>query len=1183
MRDELTPAFGDLSDIRVHTDASAARASEALDALAFTIGRDLFFNSGSYRPNSLVGRQMIAHEAAHAVQQRHATDKGVSSLASSGRVEIDAHRAAANRVRPEVEVDSAQVMTLPKGTTVKSLYEDFLAEGRWYERDDKRFGAGLFELASESEDNYPGVLAVLELLDRGPRWGVAEGFLEAAGTVALDEFARTDRGRTLVEGLRNCFLRPGLFMREEVGLKISVDDVLGRAEGRNRAEGVLEKAAKSADASAEIVPAQFVDRAEIPDRLRLIRLMALRIQTQYPNDLDIVPALATVQADLETRFGGLLFDFFYEDGRQVAITQLIVERCYQALTQLDLILPTLTDPTGADPAQIHRLAIAGRVRSAWVDVLGHAVSPEGPRRLAVAEAESAALPGALSEFYLKTVAAHKPYFVDMSDGSDDMVDWSNWVSDRMEALYGEVEALTAARVAGQSGLDERADKAAAEAEILQLSIAGIQLWEAGVRAHETLYIEIHPLLNIVPHVPLAYRDAARIRARCQQMKTAALAGKLETLRILADRNRSDPAIQQYLQAMPLFVAGAKVFPSLVGSLLVTLTILRVSLFASSSVGALIPAAEGASGRALLARAGLEALTFTAVSRTLQGVASAPSKLPFLVDLALNAGLFTVLRFTLPAVYNAFAARGMDVAAWAVSHATAFAMLQGFGAIHFRLERKRWPTAAEFGDMAVEGLVLYAFLARTYGGAPQRGTRPGRLAVLETLYEKYGDHLEAVEVARNKLANRIAEELRAGRGDDPGVRQTVESEAKALDDELQRLIDEIGRDPEVGERRLRAALSAAPVRTEEMGAELLTRSFDLAPDVALRQTGGEAQFTYAPEATKPLVEGLEARGAVITELVDASGRHTVVAETAGQPPMFFSERGPVAAFEPGTAPRKAGEMTRFLRSSGLSESEILGYGGADASRLGSRTAGRVARLAEHFTAADLKVLGDFLWRYDIIIDDVVADTLMERVSAGDMADAVANLEHKAVLIEESGVPSDLADTLNVSVVGRPRPSTTAATGPKFDPAWRMAEKQLAPALESTFGPGWQPSRRTPAPGAAPGERLGSTVPEYYNPDLEMAFEVKRLNIEELGVGPAGEVVGTPSKQSKEALGRARMQVAGRRWAHPKGTKQCLVFNVTGQGATDISAVGRQLVRLIGEHFIKYDRVFLQDGGTLTEIK
>ena len=178
VRDELTPAFGDLSDIRVHTDASAARASEALDALAFTIGRDLFFNSGSYRPNSLVGRQMIAHEAAHAVQQRHATDKGVSSLASSGRVESDAHRAAANRVRPEVEVDSAQVMTLPKGTTVKSLYEDFLAEGRWYERDDKRFGAGLFELASESEDNYPGVLAVLELLDRGPRWGVARASLK---------------------------------------------------------------------------------------------------------------------------------------------------------------------------------------------------------------------------------------------------------------------------------------------------------------------------------------------------------------------------------------------------------------------------------------------------------------------------------------------------------------------------------------------------------------------------------------------------------------------------------------------------------------------------------------------------------------------------------------------------------------------------------------------------------------------------------------------------------------------------------------------------------------------------------------------------------------------------------------------------------------------------------------------
>ncbi|WP_114952489.1 eCIS core domain-containing protein [Sphingosinicella terrae] len=62
--------FGrDLSAVRVHHGTEAARAADALGARAFTVGNDIFFNRGEYRPNSGEGRRLLAHELTHTVQQ----------------------------------------------------------------------------------------------------------------------------------------------------------------------------------------------------------------------------------------------------------------------------------------------------------------------------------------------------------------------------------------------------------------------------------------------------------------------------------------------------------------------------------------------------------------------------------------------------------------------------------------------------------------------------------------------------------------------------------------------------------------------------------------------------------------------------------------------------------------------------------------------------------------------------------------------------------------------------------------------------------------------------------------------------------------------------------------------------------------------------------------------------------
>jgi hypothetical protein len=62
--------FGrDFSDVRVHTGGSADRVAGRLGARAFTVGTDVVFRSGAYRPFSREGKRLLAHELTHVVQQ----------------------------------------------------------------------------------------------------------------------------------------------------------------------------------------------------------------------------------------------------------------------------------------------------------------------------------------------------------------------------------------------------------------------------------------------------------------------------------------------------------------------------------------------------------------------------------------------------------------------------------------------------------------------------------------------------------------------------------------------------------------------------------------------------------------------------------------------------------------------------------------------------------------------------------------------------------------------------------------------------------------------------------------------------------------------------------------------------------------------------------------------------------
>jgi hypothetical protein len=70
VRKFMEPRFGaDFSAVRVHTDDAAARKSTQLDAAAFTAGRDIHFARGRFQPDSAAGKELIAHELTHTIQQ----------------------------------------------------------------------------------------------------------------------------------------------------------------------------------------------------------------------------------------------------------------------------------------------------------------------------------------------------------------------------------------------------------------------------------------------------------------------------------------------------------------------------------------------------------------------------------------------------------------------------------------------------------------------------------------------------------------------------------------------------------------------------------------------------------------------------------------------------------------------------------------------------------------------------------------------------------------------------------------------------------------------------------------------------------------------------------------------------------------------------------------------------------
>jgi hypothetical protein len=107
----MEAAFGtDFAHVRVHDDAHADTLNRALDARAFTTDSHVFFREGAYNPGTSAGRQLLAHELTHVVQQ---SDGGVRTKLvvsdANDRSEQEADRVAETLSRLEHEPIAARM------------------------------------------------------------------------------------------------------------------------------------------------------------------------------------------------------------------------------------------------------------------------------------------------------------------------------------------------------------------------------------------------------------------------------------------------------------------------------------------------------------------------------------------------------------------------------------------------------------------------------------------------------------------------------------------------------------------------------------------------------------------------------------------------------------------------------------------------------------------------------------------------------------------------------------------------------------------------------------------------------------------------------------------------------------------------------------------------------------------
>ena len=208
LRQDMEQRFGhDFSRVRVHSGAAAEQSARDVNAHAYTVGHDIVFGAGRFAPGTHEGRQLIAHELTHVVQQSGSDGirfdqsdekRGLSSISQP----VAEGRAVAGSVQRAPAVSGPK----PLDNLVASA-EQFLARfliGDFC--DVEGLAQGLSWYCMTQQSPYTFVRAVFHALPKKWEDDVAEAFVKLQPNSRLEHFALTLEGRAMLDVLYDAMI-----------------------------------------------------------------------------------------------------------------------------------------------------------------------------------------------------------------------------------------------------------------------------------------------------------------------------------------------------------------------------------------------------------------------------------------------------------------------------------------------------------------------------------------------------------------------------------------------------------------------------------------------------------------------------------------------------------------------------------------------------------------------------------------------------------------------------------------------------------------------------------------------------------------------------------------------------------------------------------------------------------------
>lgn len=171
----------DLSGVRIHTDPAAQEATELVGAEAFTLGQDIYFNTGRFAPNSARGLALLVHELTHVAQGQGGAPtlgSGWGEGAISGPVGTPGGLVVAGRDALELQAEKNEAFVFRSMTSAGPLQGSRPVAGAIPQGDGGGWGAPAFSapalpspsplgLMPKLKSGYPGALALMAEQDGG--------------------------------------------------------------------------------------------------------------------------------------------------------------------------------------------------------------------------------------------------------------------------------------------------------------------------------------------------------------------------------------------------------------------------------------------------------------------------------------------------------------------------------------------------------------------------------------------------------------------------------------------------------------------------------------------------------------------------------------------------------------------------------------------------------------------------------------------------------------------------------------------------------------------------------------------------------------------------------------------------------------------------------------------------------